>query len=154
MVLGDPSVATDEDDVVDGAVVHLSLLASSHGNVGSLASSSQPSMSSLVPLSILLVLVLELVDKVVNHSVVEVLASKMVVSSSGLDLKDALLEGKDRRIKGSASKIEDENVVFSGSLLLVQSVSDGGSDGLVNDTENVKTSYDTRVLGGVHLRVV
>ena len=28
-----PSVATDEDDVVDGAVVHLGFLASSHGNV-------------------------------------------------------------------------------------------------------------------------
>ena len=30
---GDSSVATDEDDVVDGAVVHLGFLASSHGNV-------------------------------------------------------------------------------------------------------------------------
>merc|ERR1719410_996627 len=128
--LGDPGGATDEDDVVDGALVHLSVphgllhgLESSleevraellkpgpgdggieidtleqrvdlnislgrggQGPLGSLASSSQPPKSSLVPLDALLALAL--VDEVVDHPVVEVLASKMGVSSSGLDLED------------------------------------------------------------------
>ena len=47
-----------------------------------------------------------------------------------------------------------KNVAFSGFVLLVQSVSDGGCGGLVNNMENGMTSDDTRVLGGLPLRVV
>ena len=59
-----------------------------------------------------------------------------------------------RHIVGAASKIEDENVALGGSLLLVKTISDGGSGGLVDDTETVETSDDTRVLGGLPLGVV
>merc|ERR1712172_465161 len=196
--LGDPSGASDEDDVIDGALVHLGIphgllhgLESSleevraellkpgpgdggveidtleqrvnlnvglgrgrQGPLGSLASSPQPPKSSLVPLDVLLVLTLELVDEVVDHPVVEVLNSQMGVTSGGLDLKDALLNGQDGHIEGAASEIEDENVALSGSFLLVQTVGDGGSGGLVDDTENIETSDDTRVLGGLPLGVI
>merc|ERR1719452_327630 len=179
--LGDPSGASDEDDVIDGALVHLGIphgllhgLESSleevraellkpgpgdggvevdtlkqrvdlnvglgrsrQGPLGSLASSPQPPKSSLVPLDVLLVLPLELVDEVVDHPVVEVLSSKMGVTSGRLDLKDALLDGQDGHIKGATSEIEDENVALSGSFLLVQTIGNGGSSGLVDDTENV-----------------
>merc|ERR1719189_1968942 len=124
--LGDPGGASDQHDVVDGALVHLGvphgllnglqgsleevraqllepgpgdagvevnalkqrvdlnvgLSGSRQSSLGSLASSSQPPQSSLVTLDILLVLPLELVDKVVHHPVVEVLPTKMSVSSS------------------------------------------------------------------------
>merc|ERR1711976_366329 len=196
--LGDPGGATDEDDVVDGALVHLSvphgllhglksaleevraellkpgpgdggveidsleqrvdlnigLGRGGQGPLGSLASSPQPPKSSLVPLDVLLVLALELVDEVVDHPVVEVLSSQMGVSGSGLDLEDALLNGEDGHIEGAASKIEDEHIAFSRTLLLVQSVCNGGSGGLVDDTENVESSDDTGVLGGLPLGVV
>merc|ERR550532_1977593 len=122
--------------------------------LGSLTSSSQSPQGSLVPLDVLLVLALELVDKMVDHPIVKVLASKMGVSGSGLDLEDALLDGKDGHIEGAASKIEDEHIAFSGSFLLVQSVCDGGSGGLVDDTENVEASDNTRVLGSLPLGVV
>merc|ERR1719452_874 len=179
--LGDPSGASDEDDVIDGALVHLGIphgllhgLESSleevraellkpgpgdrgvevdtleqrvdlnvglgrgrQGPLGSLASSPQSPKSSLVPLDVLLVLTLELVDEVVDHPVVEVLSSKMGVTSGRLDLKDALLDGQDGHIKGATSEIEDENVALSGSFLLVQTIGNGGSSGLVDDTENV-----------------
>merc|ERR1711899_391756 len=128
--------------------------AEGQGPLGSLASSPQPPKSSLVPLDVLLVLTLELVDEVVDHPVVEVLSSQMGVTSGGLDLKDALLNGQDGHIKGATSEIEDENVTLSGSFLLVQTIGDGGSGGLVDDTENIETSDDTRVLGGLSLRVI
>merc|ERR1719341_563840 len=124
------------------------------GPLGSLASSPQPPKSSLVPLDVLLVLTLELVDEVVDHPVVEVLSSKMGVTSGRLDLKDALLDGQDGHIKGATSEIEDENVALSGSFLLVQTIGNGGSSGLVDDTENVEASDDTRVLGGLPLGVI
>ncbi len=137
--LGDPDGASDEDNVVDAALVHLGIphglldgIKSSleevravllepgpgdgcvevdileqgvdlnvglgrgrQGSFGPLASSSQPPKSSLVTLDVLLVLALELVDKVVDHPVIKVLASKMSVTSGGLDLEDALLNGQD-----------------------------------------------------------
>merc|ERR1711963_582899 len=156
--LGDPGGSADEDDVVDGALVHLGvshglldrlkgsleqvgaeLLESGPGDggvevdaleervnldvglcgggespLGALASSSQPSQSSLVALDVLLVLPLELVDEMVDHPVVEVLTSQVSVSSGGLDLEDA------------AAEIEDQDVALGGAPLLVQTVSDGG----------------------------
>merc|ERR1712232_149959 len=124
--LGDPGGASDQHDVVDGALVHLGvpqsflhglqgsleevraellepgpgdagveinslkqrvdlnvgLSGSRQGSLGSLASSSQPPQSSLVTLDVLLMLPLELVDEVVHHPVVEVLSTKMSVTSS------------------------------------------------------------------------
>merc|ERR1719189_1584750 len=124
--LGDPGGASDQNNVVDGALVHLGvphgllhrlqgsleevraelfkpgpgdagvevntleqrvnldvgLSGSRQSSLGSLTSSSQPPQSSLVALDVLLVLPLELVDKVVHHPVVEVLPTKMSVTSS------------------------------------------------------------------------
>merc|ERR1719341_855670 len=146
--LGDPGGATDEDNIVDGRLVHLSI---PHGlldrlknsleerinlNVGlgrggqsplgTLAGSSQTPQSPLVALDVLLVLPLELIDKMIHHPVVEVLTSKMSVSGCGLDLEDSLLDGEDGHIEGATAQIEDENVALGGTLLFVQTVGDGG----------------------------
>ena len=76
---------------------------------------------------------LELVDKVVDHAVVEIFSTQMGVASGGLDLEDALLNRQDGDIKGAATKIEDENIALLRSLLLVQTVRNGSRSGLVDD---------------------
>ena len=61
----------------------------------------------------LLVLALELLDEVVDETVVEVFTTKVGVTSGGLDLEDTLLDGQERDIEGTSTEIEDENVAFA-----------------------------------------
>ncbi|GMR52836.1 hypothetical protein PMAYCL1PPCAC_23031, partial [Pristionchus mayeri] len=123
------------------------------GSLCALASGSQTAECTRVRCQILLVLSLELGNEVVDHAVVEVLSSEMGVSSSGLDLEDSVLNGEDGHIEGSSSEIEDEHVALSASLL-VETVSDSGGRGLVDDSEHVEASDGTGVLGGLTLGVV
>ena len=58
-----------------------------------LAGSEQTPQSALIPLHVLLVLALKLIDKVINHNTVNVFATQVSVTRSGLDLIDALLDG-------------------------------------------------------------
>jgi len=53
---------------------------------------------------------LELVHEVVDETVVKVLTTEMGVTGSGLDLEDALLDGQEGHIEGTATKIEDQDV--------------------------------------------
>ena len=89
----------------------------------------------------------------VDESVVEIFTAQVSVTSSGFDLEDTIFNGEDGDIEGSTAKIEDEDVSL-GADLLVKTVGDGGSGGLVDDTENVETSDNSGVLGGLPLGVV
>ncbi|KAI3485069.1 hypothetical protein L1887_51742 [Cichorium endivia] len=102
---------------------------------------------------VLLVLALELLDEVVDETVVKVLTTKVGVTSGGLDLEDTLLDGEERDIEGTSTKIEDEDVLLTLGLL-VETVSDGGGSGLVDDAHHVEARDDTGILGGLTLRVV
>ena len=101
----------------------------------------------------LLVLPLELLGEVGDETVVEVLTTQVGITSCGLDLEDTLLDGQEGDIEGSSTEIEDENVTLA-SDLLVETVGNGSSGGFVDDTEDVKTSDDTSILGGLTLRVI
>jgi len=85
------------------------------------------------------VLSFEFINEVVNKSVVEILTTQMSVTSSGLHLEDTLLNGQEGDIEGSSSQIEDEDVALTLNLL-VETVCNGGSSWLVDDSENVETS--------------
>lgn len=100
-----------------------------------------------------LVLSLELVDEVVDQAVVEILTTQVSVTGSRLDLKDTLLNGQERNIKGTTTEIEDEDVALTLDLL-VKTVGDGGSGRLVDDSENVEASDKTGILGSLTLGVV
>merc|ERR1712212_788879 len=104
--------SVEVDTLKQGINLNVSLSRGRESPLGTLTSSSQPSQSSLVPLDILLVFTLELIDKVIDHPVVEIFPSQVSVSSSGLDLKDALLNGQDGNVKSSATKVKDENIAF------------------------------------------
>lgn len=75
-----------------------------------LTSGAQTTDSSLIIADVLLVLALELADEVVDHTVVKIFPTKMSISSSGLDLKDTILDGQDGHIEGATSKIKDEDI--------------------------------------------
>ena len=98
----------------------------------------------------LLVLALELLDEVVDEAVIEVLTTKVSVTSGGLDLEDTLLDGQERDIESTSAEIEDEDVALAGGLL-VKTVRDSGRSGLVDDTEDVEASNRTGVLGRLTL---
>ena len=88
-----------------------------------------------------------------DETVVEVLTTKVSVTSGGLDLEDTLLDGQERHIEGSSTEIENENVALADGLL-VKTVGDGGSGGLVDDTKNGQTSDRASILRGLTLGVV
>jgi hypothetical protein len=99
------------------------------------------------------VLALELRCEVVDETVVEVLTTQVSVTSGGLDLEDTLLNGKERNIESTTTKIEDENVALALDLL-VKTVGNGSGSRLVDDAEDVQASNETGVLGSLTLGVV
>merc|ERR1711937_818566 len=107
------------------------------GALRALAGGAEAAQGALVAGEVLLVLALELVDKVVDHAVVKVLATEMGVTGGGLDLEDAVVDGEDGDIKGATTEVKDEHVLLL-LALLVEAVSDGGGGGLVDDAEDVE----------------
>ena len=91
-------------------------------------------------------LALELLDEVVDETVIEILTTKVSVTSGGLDFVDTLLDDQEGNIESPASYIEDGDVAFT-SGLLIETVGDS-SRRLVDDTEDVDTRDGTGVLRG------
>jgi hypothetical protein len=116
--------------------------------LGTLASGPQATEGTGILRNVELVLAFELLLEVLKKGVVEVLSSKVSVSSGGLDGEDSTGDGKKGDIERSSSEIEDENELLLLGLLggLSESVSDGGGGGLVDDTENIKSSDGSGVL--------
>ena len=91
-------------------------------------------------------------DEVVNDTVVKVLTTKVGVTSGSQNLKDTVIDGEEGNIESSTTKIVDDDLGFT--TLLVKTVGDGSSGGLVDDTEDLKTGNGTGILGGLTLSVV
>jgi len=123
------------------------------GALGKLASGTETTKGTSVGAEVLLVLALEFVAEVVDETVIKVFTTKVSITGSRLDLEDTLLNGEERDIEGSTTKIEDEDVLLT-LLLLVKTVGNGGGSGLVDDTENVEAGNETGILGSLTLRVV
>ncbi len=85
----------------------------------------------------LLVLTLEFLDEVVVETAVEVLTAQVRVTGRRLDFEDALFNRQERNVERSSSEIENEDIELAGGLL-VETVPDSGSGGLVDDTEDVQ----------------
>ena len=80
---------------------------------------------------------LELLQETRDKTVVEVLITQVGVSSDSPDLEDTLLDGQERHIEGSSIEIKGEDIPLARSLL-VETIGDGCSGGLVDDTKNVE----------------
>jgi hypothetical protein len=91
-------------------------------------------------------------DEVVNDTVVKVLTTKVGVTSGGQDLEDTIIDGEKGDIEGSTTEIVDDDLGFT--TLLVKTVGDSGSGGLVDDTEDLETGDGTGILGSLTLGIV
>jgi hypothetical protein len=76
----------------------------------------------------------------------------MGVTSSSQDLEDTIVDREERNIKGTTTQVVDDNLGFT--ALLVKTIGDGGSGGLVNDTEDLKTGDSTGIFSSLTLSVV
>ena len=77
----------------------------------------------------------------------------MGVTRGGLDGEDTTRDVQEGDIESSSAKIEDEDVLL-GLGLTVETVGDGGSGRLVDDTEDLEAGDGTSILGGETLGVV
>ena len=79
----------------------------------------------------------------------------IVCSGSVVYLENAIFNRKDRYIEGATTKIEDEDISFSGSVtLLVKAVGDGSGGRFVDDSQNVESSNYSGIFSGLSLGVV
>lgn len=103
----------------------------------------------------ILVLALEVLDKAVDESVVEALTSQVSATSSGLDLRDTLLDGLVKRhieVPPPRSKTR-KNVAFIDHLL-VETVGDSSDCGIIDAMEHIHTRDCSGILGALLLGVV
>jgi hypothetical protein len=80
--------------------------------------------------------------------------TQVSVSSGSLDGEDTTLNVKEGHIESSSTEIVDEDVSLLVGLSGTETVGDSGGGRLVDDTEDVKTSDGTGILGGLTLVVV
>ena len=89
----------------------------------------------------------------VDDPAVEVLTTKVRVSSGSLHLEDTLLDRQKRHDEGSSTEIENKEAALAIDLL-VETVGGGGGGGLVDDTEDIETGDETGIIGSLTLGVV
>ena len=91
-------------------------------------------------------------DKVVNDPVVEIFTTKVSVTGGRKDLKDTVLDGEKRDIKGTTTKVVDDDLRFT--VLLVKTIGNGSGSRLVDDTKNLKASNSPSIFGCLTLGVI
>ena len=118
-----------------------------------LACCAQTTEGTKVKRQVFLILSLELLNEVVNETIVKVFATQVSVTSCGLDFEDTLFNGQEGDIECFSTKIENKNIALAGDLL-VKPVGNSSSGGLIDNMENVQTRNGTSILSGLTLRVV
>jgi hypothetical protein len=87
-----------------------------------------------------------------SEALIEVLTSQMGITGSCSNFEDTVIDSEKGNIEGTTTKIEDDNILLA--LSLVNSIGNGSSSRLVNDTENIKACNHTSVLGGLSLSII
>lgn len=124
------------------------------GALRTLASRPQATQSAGVAREIFLSFSLEFLLQMLEDVGVEVLATKVGVTGGCLDGEDTALDIKQRHIESTTTQIVDQNVTLLGGLSGAETVGNGGSGRLVDDTKDIQASDGTGVLGGLALVVV
>lgn len=140
--------------VEEGVDLDSSLGTAGKGTLGTLASSPETTKGTGITAQVLLGLARELLLAVVEQVGVEVLATQVGVTSGGADSEDTTLDVKEGYIESTTTKIVDQNVTLLVGLVGAETVGNGGSSRLVDDTEDVKTRDGSSILGGLTLVVI
>mmetsp|Transcript_29898 Transcript_29898/g.95790 ORF Transcript_29898/g.95790 Transcript_29898/m.95790 type:complete len:670 (+) Transcript_29898:1155-3164(+) len=128
------------------------LMSVGESTLGTLDFAAKLLHSLLVLGGILAGLLLEELENIVHYTTIEVLSSQVSITVGSNNLKDSVVDGKEGNIEGTTTKIEHEDVLLS--TLVVKTVGNGSSGGLVDDTENVQTRDGTGILSGLPLGIV
>lgn len=120
-------------------------------NLGLFSSLSDSLDGHLVLLDIDSGLGLELINDPVGDDGINVLSSARGISVGGLDLEDSVVDFENGDIESTTSQIVDGD---NFSLVLIHSVSQGGSGWLVDDSENIESGDFSGVLGSLSLGVI
>ncbi|KNC26343.1 hypothetical protein FF38_01805 [Lucilia cuprina] len=88
----------------------------------------------------------------IHNTLIEIFTTQVSVTVGSNYFKDTVIDGQQGNIEGTATQIEDQNVLFT--FLLVQTVSNSSGSGFVNDTHNIQTSNDASILGSLTLSII
>ena len=98
-------------------------------------------------------LLLVLLDKVFNDTVIEILATEVGITSSSQDFKDTVVDREKGNVECATSEVIDDDPGFRFGLL-VKAVGDGSGRGFINDTEDLQAGNCSRVFCCLALSVV
>ena len=91
------------------------------------------------------------IEGVLGQRRIKVVAAEMGITRRRQHLEHATRQAQDRHVKGAAAEVVDQESAFS---MLVESVRDGRSSGLVEQPQYVQSRELGSVFGGLTLRVV
>ena len=83
---------------------------------------------------------------------VEILASQVGVTTRGDDFKDTIVNGEQRNVKSSATKVKYKNVLLTG--LFVEAISNGSRSGLSDNVHDVEAGDGASILGGLLFGII
>ena len=149
--LGTSQGLLEVDAVDEGLDGNLNLLDSGQVSLGLLDLRLQLLKGARIRLDVDAVLLLERLDEVISDTLVKIFTTEMSVTSGCEHLEDTVIDSQDRDIEGTTTKIENDDVLL---VLLVKTVGNSGGGRLVDDTEDLESSDDTSVLGGLSLGVI
>jgi len=128
-------------------------VSSRKNSLGLLALRPQTSHGSSILSDVVTSLLLEQTEAVFDEDVVKVFSTQVSVAISCLDFKDAVFDCKERHVKGTTTKVEDQYVSFT-LVLLVETVCNGSSCWLVDDSLHVEACDGSSIFSCLSLRVV
>ena len=76
----------------------------------------------------------------------------MRITGGSEDLEDAIVDGEERYIESSTTKIVDNDLRLA--TFLVETISDGGGGRFVNDAENLETGNSASIFSGLTLCII
>mmetsp|Transcript_7796 Transcript_7796/g.11604 ORF Transcript_7796/g.11604 Transcript_7796/m.11604 type:complete len:199 (+) Transcript_7796:1158-1754(+) len=94
---------------------------------------------------------LELRQQMLEKNFIEILSSEECITIGGLNLENTPIDLQNGNIKSSSSKIENSNDL---AVSLIESIREGSSSGLVDDTHHFETSNLTGILSGLSLGII
>jgi len=151
--LGTGNVDVEVLTLSKSLAIDFRLMGTGQDSLGLLALGSETSHGTRVALDVDTALLLELGNAEVDEDIIEIFTTKMGVTIGSFDFEDTIFNGEKGHVKSTTTKIEDENVLLT-LTLLVETVSNSGGSRLVDDTLDVEASDGSSILGSLSLTII